>query len=344
MQDSSGAPAPAPAPKPPVVERSEPTEPSIKTSSYDEPSSFDRMIVRTAQISLVVPDVPVALDQITVLSHDAGGYMVSSQRWQEEDRLAGFITIRVPADDFGNIMAALRNLAIEVTREETSSKDVTEEYVDLSAKLKNLEATEEQLLRLMDEAEKMEDILNIQRELAKTRGEIEQTKGRMQYLERTSATSLISIQLNESGLDVTFTASKKAVKEGEKVTFENRVGGGFTPYSYEWDFGDSETSTDVNPTHTYKTAGYYNVILKVTDDRGNHGSRTRESYIEVLPSWNPGIVASSAWNGLVIFGQVLLNILIWIGIFFPVWIIGGGIFYWLRRHKKKKTGQRSEAV
>ena len=121
-----------------------------------------------------------------------------------------------------------------------------------------------------------------------------------------------------------------SVKEGEKVSFESRIGGGFTPYSYEWDFGDGETSTAVNPTHAYKTAGYYNVTLKVTDDRGNHGSRIRESYIEVLSGWNPGNVVRSAWNGLIVFGQVLVNILIWVVILCPIWIIGGGIFLWIR--------------
>jgi hypothetical protein len=189
----------------------------------------------------------------------------------------------------------------------------------------------------MEKAEKVEDILDIQRELSRTRGEIEQTKGRMQYLERTSATSLISVQLYEAGLDVSFTASKKTVKEGENIRFESRISGGFPPYSYEWDFGDGEISTSANPTHAYKAPGYYTVSMKVTDDRGNPGSRTREGYINVLAGWSPGSVASTAWNGLVIFGQVLANIFIWLGIFSPVWIIAGGIVYWWWRRKKKRA-------
>ncbi|GAH25699.1 unnamed protein product, partial [marine sediment metagenome] len=104
----------------------------------------ERMIVRTAEIALVVNDVAIALDRVTDLAENLGGYVVSSKRWKEEERLAGIITIRVPAEDFGDAMEALRKLAVDVTHEDTSSKDVTEEYVDLSAKLKNLEATEEQ--------------------------------------------------------------------------------------------------------------------------------------------------------------------------------------------------------
>jgi len=80
-------------------------------------------------------------------------------------------------------------------------------FVDLTAKLKNLEATEQQLLKIMEKAEKVEDILAIQRELTNTRQQIEQTKGRMQYLEQTSATSLIEVSLEQSKLDAKFTVT-----------------------------------------------------------------------------------------------------------------------------------------
>jgi len=334
-------PAPAPAPAPRVIPTPTPPPapvppPSEAETLVGEPWATERMIVRTAAMSLVVNDVPITLDQITELAEGFDGYVVSSKRWQEGERLAGTITIRVPAEHFDDTIRALRELAVDVTSEDTSSKDVTEEYVDLSAKLHNLEATEEQLLRLMEKAETVEDMLNIQRELSKTRGEIEQTKGRMQYLERTSATSLISVQLEQAELDVNFTADKRRIEEGEKVRFESRVAGGFAPYSYEWDFGDGETDTSEFPTHAYKTAGSYTVSLKVTDDRGNTNTETRDDYIIVSPGWSAGNIASGAWNGLVIFGHVLADILIWVGIFSPVWIvIGGGLYYWRRRKKKR---------
>ena len=346
------APTPAPAPAPSMPPRIEPEPapaPPVKVPVTDEGATgampelgepwATRMIVRTAEMSLVVNDVAVALDQITKLAEGSGGYVVSSTRWKEDERLVGIISIRVPAESFGKAMETLRELAVDVTHEDTSSQDVTEEYVDLSAKLHNLEATEEQLLRLMEKAETVEDMLNVQLELSKTRGEIEQTKGRMQYLERTSATSLIRVQLNQAQLDVNFTALKRTVKEGEKVEFEVRVSGGFAPYSYEWDFGDGETSTSNYPTHAYKTAGSYTVSLNVTDDKGKTDTETRNEYILVRPGWSAGSVASGAWNGLVTFGHVLANILIWLGIFAPVWIVIGAILYWWRRRKKRNQAK-----
>jgi PKD repeat protein len=296
------------------------------------------MIVRTGDISLVVNDVSVAIDQVTQTADGFGGYVVSSRVWKERERLVGSIAIRVPAEHFDDAMRALRELAVDVTSERTSSKDVTEEYVDLSAKLKNLEATEVQLLKLMEKAETVEEILDVQRELSNTRGQIEQTKARMQYLERTSATSLIEVYLEQSKLDVNFTADKRTVKGSQKIQFTIRqITGGFAPYSYEWDFGDGNTSNDEVPIHAYKAAGSYTVSLTVTDDRGNTETETRDDYITVLPGWSAGNIASGAWNGLLTFGQVLVNILIWVGIFSPVWIVIGGIVYWWLRRRRKKA-------
>ncbi|MFC1903675.1 DUF4349 domain-containing protein [Chloroflexota bacterium] len=329
--DASGVAVPKPAPAPaPVM-----PEEAGGVVDVGQPWS-ERMIVRTGNMWLVVTDVPLALDQIANLAESSGGYVVSSQRWEEGERLVGNITIRVPSGDYDNAVRALRALAVEVTSENTYSQDVTEEYIDLTAKLHNLEATEEQLLRLLEKAEKVEEILGVQKELSNVRGEIERTKGRMQYLERTSATSLIEVHLEQATLDVSFSADNRRVKEGQRVEFERSIGGGFAPYSFEWDFGDGDTSTSEYPVHTYKTAGSYNVSLKVTDDRGNTDARFREGYITVLPGWSAVSIVRSAWNGLIVFGQVVADIVIWLGIFSPVWIIGGGILYWFWWRKRKK--------
>jgi hypothetical protein len=318
-------PAPAPAPKP--VEGG---------TGYDQAWAGERMIIRSGYMTLVVVDVASAVEQITNLAAAYDGFVVSSNSWQDRDRMVGNISIRVTSERFDEALQKLRELAVEVRSESTSGQDVTEEYVDLSAKLRNLEAAEKQLLKLMEQAGEVSDILDVQRELVKTRGDIEQTKGRMQYLEQSAAMSYIEISLEQSKLTVEFSASSRTVKEGEKVQFYADVAGGFTPYSYEWDFGDGATSTEANPSHSYNSDGDYTVKLKVTDDRGNTAPAERTDYITVLPGWDAGNVASAAWNGLVVFFRVLANILIWVGIFIPLWIIIGVILYftWWRKRKK----------
>ncbi|MBA7676947.1 hypothetical protein ES703_85193 [subsurface metagenome] len=317
------APTPAPAPSP--------------VNGGDLTIDADRMIIRTANMQLVVDDVRNTIDKITDLAQNLEGYVVNSSSWKEGERVVGQITVRVPSSDFHYAMSVLRSMAVEVNSETTSSQDVTEEYVDLEATLRNLEATEAQLLKLMEKAVKVEDILNVQRELSRVQQDIERTKGRMQYLERTSAMSLIQVSLEQSKLEVWLSASKVTAKEGEQIRFDSDVGGGIRPYSYEWDFGDGNTSTDNNPRHKYKSKGTYTVTLTVTDDRGNQDTEKRSDYITVLPGWSAGIIVDSAWNGLVTFGRVLANIFIWLGIFSPVWIVGGGIFYWWWRRRKKRA-------
>jgi PKD repeat protein len=309
--------------------------------TYDTDSgeqwATERMIVRTGNIMLVVEDVLIAIDKITWMADSFDGYVVSSRVWKEGERLVGNITVRVLAEYFDNAMSELRDMAVDVTSESSTSKDVTEEYVDLTAKLDNLEATEKQLLVIMEKAETVEDILDVQRELTNVRGEIEQTKARMQYLEQTSVTSLIEIYLVQSKLSVDFYANRNVVKVKEEIQFVADIAGGFSPYSYEWDFGDGTTSTEETPTHTYKTDGKYTISLTVTDDRGNTDTLTRTDYITVLPGWSAGNIASAAWNGLAGFGRALANIFIWLGIFSPVWIIIGVIIWWLLRRRKRKA-------
>ncbi len=321
---------------PPVVVTQAPAPTTTQAGSGN---TIERMIIRTADLQLVVTDIPAAIEQITALANTYGGFVVSSNSWQDRDRMLGNIAIRVAAENFDATISALRNLADDVRSESTSGQDVTEEYVDLTARLTNLEAAEAQLLKLMEQAGEVSEILEVQRELVKTRGEIEQVKGRMQYLEQSAAMSYIQINLEQSKLVVDFSANTRNVKGGARVYFNSEISGGFSPYSYEWDFGDGETSTDGNPSHSYNDDGTYTVSLRVTDDRGNVESYTREDYITVTPGWDAGGIAGGAWNGLVGFFKVIASIIIWLGIFSPVWIIILVILYfaWWRRRKKAKS-------
>jgi len=198
---SEMVPTPAPIPAPPSAPPME-IVPSAPEEVYKEggagvlPSTpEERMIVRTGNMSLVVEDVVNARDKIAQLATRLGGWVVSSNIYGEEEELTGWISIRVPDETFDQAFTELRGLAVRVTSESTNSEDVTEEYVDLQSRLRNAEATESEYLALLEKATKVEDALNVYQALTQIRYEIEQIKGRMQYLERTSAMSLISVDL-----------------------------------------------------------------------------------------------------------------------------------------------------
>jgi len=194
-------PTPTPAPMPPSVAPSAPDEgyyeepipaPTITVPSLPE----ERMIVRTGDMSLVVEDVVKTRDEIVQLAARLGGWVVSSNIYGEKEETTGYISIRVPADKFDQTMTELRGLAVRVIVESTSSEDITEEYVDLQSRLRNAEATETEYLALLEQAVKVEDALKVYEALTQIRYEIEQIKGRMQYLERTSSMSQISVNLS----------------------------------------------------------------------------------------------------------------------------------------------------
>jgi PKD repeat protein len=315
------------------------TNGSVTWSADVTQPATERMVIRNGNLQLVVDDITAVMTKITNLVSSYNGFIVNSNVQESNSRLIGNISFRVPAEKFENTLAALRAMAVDVKLENTSGQDVTQEFTDLTSSLRNLEAAEQQLLKIMDKADKVSDVLAVEQQLIQTRGQIEQTKGRMQYLQQSAAMSLISVTLEQSKLAIEFTASARDIKAGETIYFNPTVSGGFTPYSYSWDFGDGITSTEAQPSYSYKKNGTYTVSLKVTDDRGNTVTLKRDNYINVMAGWKAGNTANTAVNGLVGFGHFLANLFIWLGIFSPVWLVTLAIvlyFAWWKPRKRRK--------
>ncbi len=114
--------------------------------------------------------------------------------------MQGQITLRVESKNFDAALSDIRKLAIEVQSESVRGEDVTAEYVDLGSQLKNLEAAEAQLQKIMAEATKTEDVLNVYQRLIEIRGQIDQIKGRMKYLSQSAALSTINVSLTPDAL------------------------------------------------------------------------------------------------------------------------------------------------
>jgi hypothetical protein len=304
---------------------------------YDVAVNIDRMVIRIAYLTIVVDDISDAMQQINTLAENFGGYIVNSNINEDSNRVYAYISFRVDSALFNDTLQALRNLAADVKSESTTGQDVTEQYTDLASRLRNLEASEAQLLELMNQAGTVTEILAVQRELTNTREDIELIKGQMQYLEQSAALALFTVNLEQSKLIVEFTAESRTVNEGSGIQFYADVSGGFSPYTYEWDFGDGDTSTEANPFHIYNESGDFTVSLKVTDDKGTSETYNREDYISVLPGWGAGTVVESAWNALVSFFRGLGAFFIGLGIFSPIWIAILVVLYftWWRHRKKK---------
>lgn len=153
----------------------------------------ERLIIRTGDLRIVVEDTEASLAAIGDLANQLEGWVVSTNVYQVGEAKEGSITIRVPSTQFDAAMAQIKAMALEVDGETTLGQDVTEEYVDLSARLQNLEVTAERVRNFLDSAQDVEEALAVNAELSRLEGEIEAMKGRLQYLSQSAAFSSITV-------------------------------------------------------------------------------------------------------------------------------------------------------
>ena len=227
-----------PPPRPPLVKNTS----SFEQVDYDTAAAREqRIIIRTVEMALVVEDVQTAVDATSGLALELGGWIVQSSRRQQH---LGHVSIRVPADNVDEAVRRLRDLATEVKSEVSTSHDVTDEYVDSQARVRHLKATEEQLIKLMERAGKVAELLEVQRELSRVQGEIEGTQGRIKFLEETSAFSLINIDLELAPGTIPLDAGPdRTASELEPARFRATFTPpeGITEFRYEWNFGDGSS-------------------------------------------------------------------------------------------------------
>lgn len=169
---------------------------SSAASSLPPAQAQERLIIRTGNLSIVVEDTEATLAKISELAASGSGWVVNSSVYQYSgDAKTGEITIRIPASDFSRIVSLVKDMALEVTSEDSSGQDVTDEYVDLSSRLGNLEATAARVRNFLDETRNVEEALAVNVELSRLEGDIELIKGRMQYLEQSAAYSTLTVHL-----------------------------------------------------------------------------------------------------------------------------------------------------
>ncbi|MCP5095993.1 MAG: DUF4349 domain-containing protein [Chloroflexi bacterium] len=165
-------------------------------SQQQEQFPQERLIIRNAELGLVVSDTDEAIFKITEMTESNGGWVVNSNVYKyNEDAKTGSITVRVPSSGFTSALEAMKGLAVEVTSESTSGQDVTDEYVDLALHLENLEATADRVRSFLDDTDDVEEALAVNVELSRLEDEIERVKGRVQFLSQSASFSTITVQL-----------------------------------------------------------------------------------------------------------------------------------------------------
>ena len=159
----------------------------------------ERKIIRNAELTIELDALDEAQRKLTSIAESHGGFVVTSESRQRDagggQPAAATVEMRVPAPRFDAAVSQIRALGGSVRQEKTTGRDVTEEYIDLEARLRAQRALEAQFLEIMKRAQKVSDALEVQGELATVRGEIERVEGRRRFLENQSALSTIKVTL-----------------------------------------------------------------------------------------------------------------------------------------------------
>jgi hypothetical protein len=192
----------APAPAGGAMEA--PRDDSVAQADGDGAATTNRKIIARAGMTLVVADTQATVDAISALMSELGGYVSTSNlyrsSWDSSEALQGTITLRVPSDQLEAALDALAEMAVEVDSRTLNREDVTDQYTDTDAQIRNLEATETELLAMLEEVRERpnsttEDIMSVYRTLTEVRGEIETLRGRKNMWDNLISLSTIDVTL-----------------------------------------------------------------------------------------------------------------------------------------------------
>lgn len=196
------APAAAPALAATQTARGQEESPKLEASAL-EGAATERKIIYNVSLDLIVQNTETAFAEVQRLTRELGGFVSESNVWRDGEHQRASVTVRVPVERLEDALAQFRALAVDVERQQVGSQDVTEEYVDLAARLANEQRTERELQELLESRSKTgktSDILEVHRELTTIRARVEQIQGRMQYLDNLSALATVRIQLTPDAL------------------------------------------------------------------------------------------------------------------------------------------------
>jgi len=194
LQDS-GLPGASPVSLPTAARGAEAKPATSETAAQGTSTTADRKIVRTGALELTVNSPADTAEQIRLMTERIGGYLEAAQIGGTKEAPMANITIRVPAARYEEVKAGIRKLAARVESERTDAQDVTRQYVDMEARLRNLRAEEAQYLVIMKSAYKVDDLLEVSQKLSETRGQIEQQRAEFQALSKQVETVAIVISM-----------------------------------------------------------------------------------------------------------------------------------------------------
>jgi hypothetical protein len=175
-------------------------EDSVSSRNVAPTDSTNRLVIQDTSLSLQVKDVPTQITAIESLTTNLGGFLVNSYLSKPESAASGNITVRIPEEKRSEALKAFKELAVKVVSESVSGRDVTDQYVDLESRLAVLLKTKTKFEDILNQASRISDLLEVQRELINLQSQIDSIKGQQKYYEQSAKLSKITIYLSTDEL------------------------------------------------------------------------------------------------------------------------------------------------
>jgi len=195
-------------------------------SDYNVDSQIKQKLIKEAYLEFETQNLEKTYADILTLIKTHNGYIQEDNANKYYDRLSRQLTLRVPTKAFQTVMHALDNSVKHFDSKRINSKDVTEEFIDIEARLKAKKKLEQRYVELLSKAKNVKEILEIERELSKIREDIEAKQGRLQYLQNKVSLSTINIVFYKT----LATDSGATISYGQKMW--NAIKSGFNGLSY----------------------------------------------------------------------------------------------------------------
>ena len=267
----------------------------------------ERKIIKDARLELLVQDTDIAVDRLTAISTDFGGYLLSTRTWYEYDAKFAAVTFAVPVENFESALRRVRAVALKVESEESSGQDVTDQYVDLESQVRNLEATAERVRDFLKKAATVEEALKVSQQLSDLERQIEERKGKMKYLRDRAAFSTITVMVRADRPTPTVTATR---------------------------------TTTLTPTETATSTATQTPTVTPTPTSTLTPTPSTTPTITPTPTpWSPAKAYGKAKGVLVFTLQQLTDSAIWLGVlciplFLPIGVVAWVVYRWFRRRRR----------
>lgn len=183
----------------------------------DAAGGYNRKMIYTANVTMKVESFAEGEERVANAIFQTGGYIVQFADSQTNGRAGSTYVIKVPSSGFSSFLDELKQIPHLSFERQMEGNDVSEEYVDLEARLKANEALEARLLSFMDKATNSDDLVHISNEVARVQQTIEQIKGRMRYLDQNVAYSTVNLRLYEGAQEAEFEENEGA-SLGERLS------------------------------------------------------------------------------------------------------------------------------